>query len=304
MKQLILLIVTLTLIGKNEIPKNIFGEYEATGFNEGIFITLNSNYSFKAEYSFDACTSFNFERKEIRGTFQIIDGILKLKTDVLIINSLLPKSAYISDKELENMTNKEILLSQVETKEINDTIYNPEKLPYPFKKSYIIALENDNVWLFKNEYGLCSSIYNFIKILNSSNKEVLTEAEKQGSLGFLGFDYLQNKNLNKENSKNNEKTVSDVAFLSPSWNKYLLDTEIVAEITTTELTTSDIKEIDDCFLFDVTETIEINKGISNGLKNGMWLSNKDGQCQIQITEVLKTKSIGRKKNFAVAKKDK
>jgi hypothetical protein len=81
-----------------------------------------------------------------------------------------------------------------------------------------------------------------------------------------------------------------------------LNTEIIAEIIRTELTNSDIKKIDDCFIFDATEKIEINKGISSGLKKGMWLSNNNGQCQIQITEVLSTKSIGRKKEFCSCKK--
>jgi hypothetical protein len=40
-----------------------------------------------------------------------------------------------------------------------------------------------------------------------------------------------------------------------------LNTEIIAEIIRTELTNSDIKKIDDCFIFDATEKIEINKGI-------------------------------------------
>jgi hypothetical protein len=170
---------------KNLTSNNLLGEYRHyLGFNDFYSLNLNKDSTFTGFYGTYSCDDSYSEEIQLKGTFQINQGIIKLNSDTVF------STVSIFDKI--------------------STSYNLDSIPFPFKASYVIAKSKNTNWLFENRDNLNNPIFSFISKIKSSKKEKIEKI------------FYRNKLINQKESKTIDR-YKDIRFLSDKWNNFLLN---------------------------------------------------------------------------------
>lgn len=227
--------------------------FSSRGFNSGHKLKLATDNHFIDENYWAGCLGGG-GRQKVYGTYISDNG-------KIILN---PKTVhYIETSMFESDTHSEKRITE----------YNPDSLK--IKTEYFLVEWRQNKYLLSETTNpIIEEENDFIRFAQYFNSE-------SRRFKFDGFLYID-----KEDNLDTLISNFDYNQIPSKWRKYFLDKPIVTEIKRAERLQ---KEKDD----DVDGyycRVEINKGIKDGIYNGLYFKNKDSKLTLFIDSTFQNKS--------------